>query len=281
MVVEGVFSGLHQSPHHGSSVEFAEHKEYTPGDEVRHLDWRLYAKSNKLYVKRFEHETNLRATILLDASGSMDYGEPGVAKWDYARLVAATVAYLLLEQRDAVGLALVREAHSEFVPARADRGHLRVLTHTLEQAAVGGPGRLAHAIDALAERLPPRGLVLILSDALEDLAPLLAALRRLRHRKHDVTFVQVLHRDELELPFDELTLFTSLEDETEILSEPRAARTPYLEALRAHCNGLADECRAHEIDYQLMPTDQPMAEAIIRLLAARNAGSRGVGPRVS
>jgi len=268
-VVEGVFTGLHASPHHGSSVEFAEHKEYSPGDELRHLDWRLYGKSDKLYVKRFEHETNLRATLVLDASGSMAYGDRAVSKWEYARTVAASLAYLLLGQRDAVGLAIFGDGVRRYVPPRSDRNHLSVLAEVLEATEPGGHGQAARSVDQVAERIQRRGLVVLLSDALEAPAPLAAALRRLRHRQHEVAVLHLLDVDEIEFPFDELTLFRSLEDEREVLVEPRAARHAYLQALERHCAELARECRGHEIDYVRLRTDEPVDRALVRYLGAR------------
>jgi len=270
-VVEGVFSGLHQSRHHGSSVEFAEHKDYSPGDEIRHIDWRLFAKSNKLYVKRFEHETNLRATILLDATASMEYGDGALTKWDYARTLAASLAYLLLDQRDAVGLALFGDGITQFVPPRSGRRHLRALIDILESAQPGGPGTAAVAVDALAQRIPPRGMVVLVTDALEELPPLQSALRRLRHRGHDVNVLQVLDTDEVDFPFDELTLFQSMEDAREVLVDPSAARGAYLEALASHCRELTMACRAHEIDHRRLRTDEALDQALVGFLARRAA----------
>lgn len=268
VVVEGVLSGLHASPHHGSSVEFAEHKEYSPGDELRHIDWRLFAKSDKLYIKRFEHETNLRATLLLDASGSMGYGDGPMTKLDYARTVCASLAYLLLEQRDAVGLRTFG-ARGSFVPARSDRGHLAVLLRLLAEIDCGGDGTVAPVVDELAERLPRRGLVIVVSDGIEQLEPLKAALRRIRHRGHDVAFLQVLDADEVTFPFDDLSLFRSLENGREILVDPRSARADYLEAFGEHCDALAKECRAHGIDHTRFVTDRPLDQELVRYLGSR------------
>ena len=268
-VVEGVLSGLHPSAHHGSSVEFAEHKEYSPGDEVRHIDWKLYAKSDKLYVKRFEHETNLRAFLLLDATASMAYGDRGMSKWDYARTAAASLAWLLLDQRDAVGLGILRGGLEAFVPPRSDRGHLQALLHTLESERPEGKGKMAAGLDAVAERIPRRGLVLLFTDAFEELGPLAKALQALRHRNHEVVVFQVLDPDEVELPFDELTRFRSLEDSREVLADPRDIRSAYQAALAAHDEALTLACRGHEIDHTRLVTSEPLDRALVRWLGAR------------
>jgi uncharacterized protein (DUF58 family) len=269
LVVEGTLSGLHPSPHHGSSVEFADHRDYTPGDEIRHIDWKLAGKSDKLYVKRFEHETNLRACFLLDVSGSMAYGERGMSKLDYARTLVASLAWLLLEQRDAVGLGLFRQRLERWLPPRAHRAHLPVLLGELEAARAEGPGSAAGAVEELAERIPRRGLVVLVTDALEEVERLGLALGRLRHRRHDVTLLEVLDPDELELPFDQVTRFRSLEDSRSLLADPPVVRRAYLEALGRHRRALARHCRAHEIDYASFVTTDPLDRALVRFLGAR------------
>jgi uncharacterized protein (DUF58 family) len=268
-VVEGALSGLHRSPHHGASIEFADHKDYSPGDEIRHIDWRLYGKSDKLYVKRFEHETNLRAYLLLDGSASMAYGERFGSKLEYARSLAAAIAYLLLEQRDAVGVASFRERLDGYIPPRSDRGHLQVLADALARVEPDGRASAARALDELAERIPRRGLVVLLSDGFEDLAVLGRALSRLHHRHHDIALLQVLDADEVEFPFDELTRFRSLEDEREVLAEPRLARASYLAALAAHGQALAAHCRAAQVDYHRFVTSEPLDRALVRFLGSR------------
>jgi len=269
LVVEGVLSGLHKSPHHGSSVEFAEHKEYSPGDDTRHIDWKVYAKSDRYTVKRFEEETNLKATLVLDASASMLYQGSGVSKWEYAVTLAASLGYLMLRQSDAVGLALVSGAGTSFVPPRSNSGHLKALLDALERARPAGRVALGPALETLAGRLRRRGLVMVVSDALDELPPLLRALAHLRHQRHEVILFQVLDRDEIEFPFEGLTLFASLEDEREVLSDPVVVRRDYLARLAAHEATLERALRAHEIDRVRLVTSTPLDKALVAYLAAR------------
>ena len=271
MVVEGVFSGIHSSPHQGSSVEFAEHKEYSQGDEARHIDWRLAAKADKLYVKRFEHETNLRAMLLFDGSGSMAYGNGPFTKFEYAKTVVASLAYLLLEQRDAVGIGVIRDGLAQFIPPRSDRGHLSVLIDALDREKPGGNGSVARTLEQVAERIPRRGLVLIVTDGLENLDELKRSLRTIWSRRHDVGLIQVLDRDEVVFPFEDLTMFKSMEDETSVLVDPKYARRAYLQALDEHCKQLASECFSHQIEYQRFRTDEPIDRALIRYIAQRRS----------
>jgi uncharacterized protein (DUF58 family) len=268
-VVEGTLGGLHRSPHHGSSLEFADHRDYTQGDEIRHIDWKLLGKLDRLYVKRFEHETNLRAYLLLDCSASMAYGERGMSKLDYARTLLGSLAYLLLEQRDAVGLGLFHDGLDTWVPPRADRAHLQVLLDRLEAVKPQGSGVAARALSDLAERVPRRGLVLLATDGFEPLPELGRALARLRHRHHEVIFLQVLDEDEIEFPFQELTLFQALEGEGSVLSDPARTRRAYLEALAAHGAAIARHCREHEIDHHRFRTGEALDRALLRLLGSR------------
>ena len=269
-VVEGVLSGIHRSPHHGSSVEFSEHQEYSPGDELRLIDWKLYGKTDRLYVKRYEHETNLRATLLVDATRSMSYvGRDGISKWDYARTAAASLAWLLLGQGDAVGVARFGDGIDGFVPPRADRGHLNALLNELEEHIPAGCGTAAAAALALLERLPARGLVVILTDALEPVEPLARSLRLLRSRRHDVCLIQVLHQDEVDFPFEGLLRFASLEDAREFLADGREARAAYLAAFARHERELSDAALAQGIDRLRLATGEPLDRGLVRWLAAR------------
>jgi uncharacterized protein (DUF58 family) len=268
-VVEGVLSGLHKSPHQGQSVEFAEHKEYAPGDELRHLDWKAYGKFDKFYVKRFEHETNLRAVMVVDTSGSMAFGTGGLSKLDVARVLSATLSHLLVRQQDAAGVALVSGGRFLEVPPRAAATHLQVVLEALEAAEARGPTDLAGAADALAEKLPRRALVCVFSDFFDERQDALKRLLALRARKHDVAVFHLVDKAELEFPYDDPTLFTSLEDERRVEVNPREIKQSYLEEFGKFLASTRDACRAADCDYQLVRTDEPLDQVLLRFLARR------------
>ncbi len=270
-ITEGVLTGLHRSPHHGQSVEFAEHKEYSPGDEIRHIDWKAYGKFDKYYVKRFEQETNLRAYLVVDASGSMGYrGRPdALTKLEVATALAASLAYLLFRQQDAAGLVLVGDAVRGAIPPRATASHLGPLVEALEAAAPAGPTRLAAAVDWIIERAPRRSSVLVFSDLMDLDDRVLRRLAQLRLRRHDVTLFHVLDRAELEFPFEDPTLFLSMEDAREVEAHPRDVRKGYLEVLARWLEDVKRTAAEADLDYQLCRTDRPLDEVLLPFLARR------------
>ncbi len=211
LVVEGVMSGLHKSPFKGFSVEFAEHREYGPGDEIRHIDWRAFGKTDRYYVKEYEEETNLRAYLVVNSSGSMAYAGRTVSKFEHARRLAASLAYLMISQRDAVGLVTFDSAVRAMIPPRSAPGHFAILCNTLERTQTGGETRLSGILHALADRIRRRGLVVILSDGFDAIDDLTAALRHLRHRHHEVLFFHTLAPEEEEFPFRNPARFRNLE----------------------------------------------------------------------
>jgi len=270
-IAEGVLTGLHRSPHHGQSVEFAEHKEYTPGDEIRHIDWKAYGKFDKYYVKRFEQETNLRAYLVVDSSGSMGYrGRPGtLSKLEVASALAASLAYLLFRQQDAAGLVLVGDAVKGAIPPRATPSHLGPLVEALEGAVPAGPTRLAAAVDWIIERAPRRSSVLVFSDLMDPDDRILRRLAQLRRRRHDVTLFHVLDPAELEFPFEDPTLFLSMEDSRELEAHPRDVRKGYLEVLGRWLEEVKRTAAEADLDYALCRTDRPVDEVLLPFLARR------------
>lgn len=272
-IVEGALSGLHRSPHHGSSVEFAEHKEYSPGDEIRHIDWKAYGRIDRYYVKRFEKETELTAYLLLDRSGSMDYRGDGLSKLEYAAYLVASLAYLLHRQQDRVGLLAFGGGEPTFVPPRSRSTHLHDLLSVIEKAVEQGgrgPTELARALDRIAERARRRrSLVVVVSDLFDPSPEATTLLRRLRALRHDVSVLQVLDRDELEFPFDGVTLFESLEDERRILTDARAARGAYLRELRAFLDRTRRALTEADVEYQLVPTTRPLERTLLDFLTGR------------
>ncbi|MBZ4416135.1 DUF58 domain-containing protein [Myxococcus sp. RHSTA-1-4] len=272
-VMEGVLSGLHKSPHQGQSVEFAEHKEYAPGDEIRHLDWKAYGKFDKYYVKRFEHETNLRAVMVVDASASMGYRSGALSKLEVATTLAGALCYLLVRQQDAAGLALMAGGKWKDVPPRASAGHLNVLLDTLESTAPAGATDLGSAADHLAEVLPRRSTVIVLSDLLDERQDALKRILALRQRKNDVSVFHLVDPAELTFPFDDPTLFLDMEGEGRIEVNPREIKESYLEEFNAFLASTKAACAEADVDYELVRTDDKLDDVLLRYLARR--GRRG------
>jgi uncharacterized protein (DUF58 family) len=271
-VVEGVLSGLHKSPHQGQSVEFAEHKEYAPGDEIRHIDWKAYGKFDKYYVKRYEHETNLRAFIAIDASASMSYRSNGLSKLDVACALGAALAYLLVRQQDAVGLLVLRADGARYIPPRAAAGHLQTIIEALEGLEGKGTTRLAAAADLLSEKARRRAAVFLFSDLFDEDPHALKRLLQLRLRKNDLSVFHVLDRAEIEFPFEDNTLFLSMEDDRSQQANPREIRDSYLEEMKAFIDGARERCNEQDSDYELVRTDEPLDKVLLRYLARRERG---------
>ncbi len=270
-IAEGVLAGLHKSPHHGQSVEFAEHKEYAPGDEIRSIDWKVYAKSDKYYVKRYEQETNLRAYLVVDASGSMGYrSDPArMTKLETASALAATLAYLLFRQQDAAGLVLVQGQVAGAIPPRASASHLAPILEALEGARPHGETRLGAAVDWIVEHAPRRSSIVVLSDLFDREERILRKLAQLGRRKHDVTLLHVLDPAELEFPFDDPTLFLSMEDDREVEAHGRDVRKGYLEIFGRWLEEVRRTAGEADIDYALARTDGALHEVLLPFLARR------------
>jgi uncharacterized protein (DUF58 family) len=273
-VVEGTLAGLHKSPHKGASIEFLEHKEYSPGDEIKHIDWKVLGRSDKYYLKQFEDETNLRAYLLLDTSGSMGYGSGAMTKLEYATTLSACLCYLLLMQSDAVGLLLFGEGIQQYVPPRAKSNHLQVLLGAIRELKAQGKSHLAQVLGDFAERDPRRSLIILLSDLFDDVKEVARHLRQLRQRNNEVILFQILDGYELEFPFGELTLFQSMEDTTQILAEPKAIRDAYQAELARFLEEIRQTCLENQIDHWLINTSTPIDRALLRYLTSRERLSR-------
>jgi uncharacterized protein (DUF58 family) len=271
-VVEGFLSGIHRSPFKGFSVEFAEHRQYYPGDEIRHIDWRAYGKTDRFFVKEFEEETNLKAYLVVDASGSMRYrGRQALSKFEYTQRVAASLAYLMLAQLDAVGMVVHDTQIRQVVPPRANSKHLLGLLRGLEAIVPGGETALAPVWHRLAvQYLNRRGLVVLLSDCFDDPAHLTRALRHLRHRKHEVLLFHILAPEEIEFPFDRPTRFKNLERlSEEVRVDARRMRAEYRVSFEAYREALQRQARDLRVDYHLLRTDEPVDRALGAYLARR------------
>lgn len=270
-VVEGFTTGQHASPHKGFSVEFRQHRPYVQGDDIRRLDWKIFGRADRFYIREFDEETNLRATLVLDASGSMNYrGQKGVLKFDYARKLAAAMAYLLMSQQDAVGLVTFDTKIRDFIPNQTRITHLHHMLETMIKTQPGKDTTLAPVLESLAQRLKRRGLVILISDFFDDAASILKAIGVLRKKGHEVIAMQLWDRDELEFPFGQWSRFENLENaEDSLLLDPAAVRQRYLEVLKTFQGQLKEGFRKHQVDYLSLPTDESHAAALRSYLALR------------
>ncbi len=274
VVVEGFFSGLHKSPYHGFSVEFSEYRQYTPGDDPRYLDWRLFARSDRYYIKRFEDETNLRCYLLVDLSRSMGYGSVGYSKIEYARTAAATLAYFMATQRDATGLVTFDERIAEYLPARYRPGHLHRLMMCLERAVAGNSTDLTAPLEQVAATVRKRGLVVLVSDLLAPLDRLQKNLGYLRSQGHEVVLLRVLDPAEIDFQFEKPAMFVDLESGRDLYVDPAAARQQYLNNFSKHAEAIERSCRDLGIDHHLISTRRPLELALFDFLKARSHGGR-------
>jgi uncharacterized protein (DUF58 family) len=269
-VVEGLLSGLHQSPYRGYSVEFAEHREYAPGDEIRRIDWKAFGKFDRYFVKEYEEETNLRAYLLLDASASMDYGSESIRKFDYGCYLAVSLAYLMLRQGDDVGLITFGAQVQRYIPPRSGLKHLQALTSLLEATQPQGETRLDQVLREVAGKIKKRGMIIVMSDLFDAPEMVLRTLKYFRHRRNEVMVFHLLDKNELEFPFERLTMFEDIEDaNSRLLADPRAIREAYLQQLQAFIEDYRRSCRRERIDYNLFPTTTPLDVALTRYLARR------------
>lgn len=272
-VVEGFCSGLHKSPHKGFSVEFKEHRQYVPGDDIRDIDWKLFGKTDRLFIREYEEETNLRATILLDSSGSMGYSgsrSNGLTKHQYAVRTAACLSYLLLQQQDSVGLVTFDTKVRSYIPPRARPKHLQAIINRLDMTQPADETELGDVFHEMVSKIHRRGMVVIISDLFGDVEHLLKALAHFRHANHEILIFQIWDPDELDFPFRQWTQFSSLEDTNRHhLVDPAQIRRAYLEKLEQFQEQLSTGCSRQRINLVPMSTDQPYADALATYLAPR------------
>ena len=272
-LVEGFLSGRHKSPYIGRSLEFREHREYSPGDDLRHVDWKVWGKQDRLYVKQYEEETNLRATLLVDASASMAYRSAStpdaMTKHEYAATAACALAYLFVRQHDAVGCVTFAEGIVTSTPSRNRRAHVATLAAALAIPASGAKTGLGEALTKAASTTPKRGITVLLSDLLCDPAELRRGLASLRARGADMVVLQVLDDDEIDFPFEGPTQFVGLESSVTLDANPRALRKEYLVALDRHQAAIRAACAAERADYRLIRTSEPLDTALVALLSSR------------
>jgi len=270
-IVEGYVAGMHRSPYRGFSNEFAEHREYAPGDDLRYVDWKVYGKSDRFYLKQFEEETNLLCYLLLDTSESMQYQGPHapLSKFAYAQCAAAALAYLVLHQRDAVGLVTFDQDIRQLIRPSSNPTQLKQLLKVMEETTAARKTRTGATFHDLAERLGRRGIVVIVSDLFDDVEAMLAGLKHLRHRRHDVIVLHVLDPAEIDFPFQQVTMFKGLEAMGEVVTDPRSLRDAYQREIQSFVRRIRAGCRAQQIDYLMIRTDQPLDAVLRTFLSAR------------
>ena len=269
-VVEGFISGLHRSPFKGFSVEFAEYRQYIHGDDLSTIDWKVFARSDRYYVKKFEEETNLDCQLMIDVSGSMAYGSRGITKFEYAACVAASLGYLMNRQRDGVGLTAFDDRIVAALPPSTRSGHLRNLLITLNRLTPGNRTNVSKPLHRLADSMNRRGMVVLISDLLDDAEAIIRGLKHFQYRGSDVLVFQILDPDELEFPFDRATRFEDLETSEEVMAVPGLVRSHYLEQISGLIERYRRELGGAGIDYQLLSTKQPLEMALLAYLSTRS-----------
>lgn len=270
LVVEGFITGLHKSPYHGFSVEFTEHRQYMPGDEIKHIDWKAYGKTDRYFIKQFEEETNLKSYILLDASKSMDYSSNGnLRKVEYASYIAAALSYLMVEQRDAVGLTIYDEQVRTSLPPRATKSYLRQLLKELENLKPGNKTGTAESLHYVAEQIKRRGLVIVLSDLFDDPAKVATAFKHFRHKGNEVIVMQVLDPMERSFAFGTDAVFRDMETKEELTTQPWHIQKAYQQSMKEFLDYYKKECRENNIDYVLLDTSMPFDKALFEYLNKR------------
>ena len=268
-VVEGFIVGLHKSPYHGFSVEFSEHRAYGYGDEIRHIDWKLWGKTDKYFVKQFEEETNLKAYLLLDQSSSMHYKSGDTSKLEYAKMLTASLTYLMLKQQDAVGLTLFDNKIRNNIPPRSKKSHINVILSQLENISQGSKTKIAPILHKIAEVTQKRGLIILISDLFDSQEDVLSSLQHFRYNGHEVIVFHILDDQELKLKFNQLTRFLDMETGEEIITEPWHIQKDYQKKIQSFCKFYKTQCRKNNIDYILLNTNTPLDIALSEYLIKR------------
>ena len=268
-VVDGMMVGIHPSQAKGLSSEFEEHRGYSQGDDIRHIDWKAFAKFDRYFIKEYHEATNLKAYIVLDSSSSMDYGSDGWSKFDYGSTLAASLAYLMLKQQDAVGLIIFSNRIEKMIPPKATHDHLIAILKELEDRRPKGETSAASVLQELAASLKRRGLIILISDLLEKPEEVIRGLKQLRSKGSDISVFHLLDRDELEFPFEEPSLFLDLEEDIHLLTDPHAIRPAYLRALNTLIEEYRRSCASSFIDYSLINTSVGLDRALVRYLSWR------------
>jgi uncharacterized protein (DUF58 family) len=271
LVVEGFMVGLHKSPYHGFSVEFSEHRPYMQGDNLKDVDWKVYGKTEKFFIKQYEEETNLRSYILLDTSSSMKFSSKGnISKLEYGSTLAAALSFLMINQQDAVGLSLYSENIRKFIPPKARRSYLQEIFTALAGIQASDKTNTAASLNSVAEKINRRGFVIIISDFFDDIRSVLTALKHFRYKKNEVLVLQILDPLELSFAFGKDAIFKDLETADEITTQPYQIQKAYKEAMKEFTEKIKSECLNSKIDYHLIETSQPYDKALLSYLQKRS-----------
>jgi uncharacterized protein (DUF58 family) len=270
LVVEGFITGLHKSPYHGFSVEFAEHRQYMPGDEIKHIDWKIYGKTDRYYIKQYEEETNLKSYIVMDASRSMEYASAGnIRKIEYAAYLAASLAYMMIKQQDAVGLSVFAEQLLSYLPPHATKAYLRQILIELQKLKASSTTGAGKSLHQVAERIKRRGLVIVISDLMDNPDEVIAALKHFRHKKNEVIVMHVLDPLERSFAFGSDAMFKDMETAEQVMTQPWHIQKAYQKAMRDFLARYKRECRENYVDYVLMDTATPFDVALTEYLHKR------------
>src|SRR3954463_6287672 len=279
LIVEGLMTGMHRSPYQGISVEFAQHRPYVAGDDIRHVDWKVFGRSDKIYLKQYLEETNLHLICIVDASESMGYGTVRAdgatwTKYDHATAIAASLSYMAIQQQDSVGLAIFDQVLSRYFKPSNSPGQWKIVVNELQQVPRWNKTSTGKILDQIAEKLTHRSLIVILSDFFDDLDGIRQGLRHLRYNKHEIMAFQILDPAEIEFPFEDVTLFKGLEEAGELLTEPRALRDGYIEQLSMFTEDLKKSCRGMHIDFQRFSSGESLDVSLSQFLATRAASMK-------
>ena len=269
MVVEGFIVGLHKSPYHGFSVEFSEHRAYGYGDEIKHIDWKLFGKTDRFYIKQFEEETNLRSYILFDQSKSMEYGSNHITKLEYAQLLSASLSYLMIKQQDAVSLTLFDDKIVHYIPPRSKSSHLKIILSKMEQIQSGNDTKISPVLHQTAEMIKKKGLIILISDLFDNPDDIISGLKHFRYKGHEVVVFHILDNKELNLDFDQNTRFKDIETGDEIITQPWHIKNDYQKSINDFCKNFKNQFRINHIDYVVLPTNESLDLALTEYLIKR------------
>ena len=270
LVVEGFLAGLHKSPYHGFSVEFAEHRPYEYGDDVKYIDWKLWAKTDKLFIKQFEEETNLKCYILLDRSKSMKYASDKLSKFEYSKSLAASLAYLMIKQQDAVGLSTFDNKINLTMPPKTKPSHFNLIAQTLHNAKTGNTTKVSNVLHVLAQSIKKRGLIILISDLVDSHEDIMNGLKHFRYKGHEVIVFHILDPREIDLNFNESVKFIDLESDESITTDPRQVKIAYQKEIKDLIASYKNQCRKNKIDFINISTSESLENSLINYLIKRN-----------
>ena len=268
-IVEGFMTGLHKSPFHGFSVEFSEHRSYTPGDETKNIDWKLWSKTDKYYIKRFEEETNLLCHIFLDSSQSMSFSSNNVTKFEYAQMLAAALSYLIIKQRDSLGLHVFDSKIRQTIRPKSTKNHLNTILSVMDKIKIGHKTNISEILHAGAEKIKKKGFIILLSDLFDSSQKIINSLKHLRYYNHEVLVFHILDKQEIELNYNEKMIFEDLENDNQIVTEPWQIKKSYKKEMKERIEYFNTECSGMNISYNLILTDQLLDLALYKFLNRR------------